>query len=67
MVNLSKIDKIIFNVLENSDIFCLFCTSQGKVIYANTGALKIMDYAYRELIGKSIFSLFLIFLRLNHF
>jgi diguanylate cyclase (GGDEF)-like protein/PAS domain S-box-containing protein len=52
-----KIKEIIFKTLENSDLFCLITDSEGKILYSNEGALKIIDYQKNELIGKSIYSL----------
>jgi diguanylate cyclase (GGDEF)-like protein/PAS domain S-box-containing protein len=47
----------LYRGIDNSHFLCLITDLQGKILYANKGALEILGYKADDLYGKCVFSL----------
>jgi diguanylate cyclase (GGDEF)-like protein/PAS domain S-box-containing protein len=52
-----EIASLLYRGIDNSHFLCLITDLQGKILYANKGALEILNYKADELYGKYVFSI----------
>jgi PAS domain S-box-containing protein len=50
-----EIASLLYRGIDNSHFLCLITDLQGKILYANKGALEILNYKADELYGKYVY------------